>query len=153
MAYDINRVAKTFAEKSNWNLSNLELNKLTYMAHLMKLGRTAGKTGLVKNQFEAWDYGPVAPALYHKAKSFGAKPVGNVFHQYDSIDDPEDIEIVENILEAVGDRTPGQLVAITHWEEGAWNKNYKPGTRGIIISDQDILEEFNKRADRQSKPD
>ncbi len=150
MAYSIYSVAKTFAEKTDWSLSNLELNKLAYLAHMISLGKSNGQRGLVRNVFEAWDYGPVSPGLYHKAKSFGSDPVGNIFHQYESISDPDDIAIVDEVLEGVGARTPGQLVAITHWESGAWYKNYEPGVRGVIIPDEDILDEYRKRAAPQA---
>lgn len=150
MVYSIHSVAKTFAELSDWTLSNLELNKLCYLAHMIKLGRTEGREGLVRNVFEAWDYGPVSPALYHKAKSFGSGDVGNVFHQHPSVTSGIDKEAIEEVWQAVGSRSPGQLVAITHWEQGAWYKNYQAGVKGIVISDEDILDEFRKRTAPQA---
>lgn len=149
MAHSIHSVAKTLGEMADWSLSNFELNKLAYLAHMLKLGETGGREGLVKNVFEAWDYGPVSPALYHKAKSFGSKPVGNIFHQYSTVEDPEDCRILERVMDLARGRSPGQLVAITHWQEGAWYKNYEPGIKGSIIPNEDILEEYTKRA-RQS---
>lgn len=145
MAHSIHSVAKTLGEMSGWSLSNLELNKLAYLAHMLKLGATGGRAGLVKNVFEAWDYGPVSPALYHKAKAFGAKPVANVFYQYSSVEDPEDRKVLEEVMELARQRTPGRLVAITHWPEGAWYKNYEPGVRGSVIPNEDIFEEYNRR--------
>ena len=152
MAHSIYSVAKTFSEKTDWSLSNLELNKLAYLGQMVALGKSNGAKGLVKNAFEAWDYGPVSPALYHKAKSFGSGDVGNIFHQYQSLSDPSDLSVIDEVLEAVGDRSPGQLVAITHWENGAWHKNYEPGQKGIIIPDEDILMEYKARANRQPEP-
>lgn len=116
MVYSVYSVAKVFCEIKDWSLSNLELNKLCYLAHMVKLGKTDCKEGLVKNVFEAWDYGPVAPALYHKAKAFGSGPVRNVFHQYESVPQGDDRDIISRILADLGDMTPGQLVAITHME-------------------------------------
>jgi uncharacterized phage-associated protein len=152
MSHSVYSVAKTFAEKTDWTLSNLELNKLAYLGQMLALGRSDGENGLVRNVFEAWDYGPVSPALYHKAKAFGSGNVGNIFHQYPALTEDSDLSIVDEVLLAVGDRSPGQLVAITHWENGAWYKNYEPGQKGIIISDEDILMEYRARAERQPVP-
>lgn len=38
-----------------------------------------------------------------------------------------------------------KLIAITHWEEGAWARNYIPGSRGIVIPQEDIIAEYEKR--------
>ena len=152
MGYSVYSVAKTFCEKKDWQLSNLSLNKLTYLAHMVKLGRTSGEAGLVDNAYEAWDYGPVSPALYHKAKAFGSGYVGNIFHQYESVVDEDDLSVIQGVLDGVGDMIPGQLVAITHTEVGAWYKNYEPGVKGSIIPDEDILTEYNTRASRQPEP-
>lgn len=146
MENSIHTVAKTIARRADWSLSNLELNKLAFMSHMMRLGENEGRAGLVNNVFEAWDYGPVSPSLYHKAKSFGSKAVGNIFHQYDVITDEEDLATVHGVVDAMSGRKPGELVAITHWEDGAWYKNYQPGVKGIVIPDSDILEEYRKRA-------
>lgn len=152
MAYSVHSVAKTFCEKKDWKLSNLSLNKLVYLAHMVKLGKTDGQEGLVKNAFEAWDYGPVSPALYHKAKAFGASNVGNIFHQYEAVKDDDDLAIIQEVLDGVGDMTPGQLVAITHIKDGGWHKNYEPGVRGSIIPDEDIFAEYILRVSRQPEP-
>ena len=105
--YSVYSVAKTFAELSGWTLSNLELNKLCYLAHMIKLGKTDGKEGLVKDAFEAWDYGPVSPALYHRAKSFGSSAVRNVFHQYDIIEDDGDLNHITEVWRQMQNRSPG----------------------------------------------
>lgn len=143
--HSIHSVAKTFAVISDWSLSNLELNKLCYLAHMIKLGNTDGSAGLVANAFEAWDYGPVCPSLYHKAKVFGSSDVGNIFHQHSEVIDAADLSAINEVWDAVGDHSPGKLVAITHWKEGAWYKNYEAGKKGIVIPNEDILDEFKKR--------
>ena len=40
--------------------------------------------------------------------------------------------------------SPGQLVALTHREGGAWSKVYKPGGKGIVIENSMISEEYTK---------
>jgi Protein of unknown function (DUF4065) len=34
---------------------------------------------LINNHFQAWEYGPVQPELYHKVKFCGDNPIPNIF--------------------------------------------------------------------------
>ena len=141
--------AKTFCELSNWSLSNLKIQKLLYIAHMFALGRSDGAGPLIRDDFEAWDYGPVVPEVYRHTKVFGSSPVGNVFHMVHSAPEGPDRDIIQECHDELGNRSASQLVAITHWEEGAWARNYMPGVRGVNIPDHDILEEYRIRARQQ----
>ena len=148
MAVSVLSAAKTLGELTDWRLSNLELNKVLYLAHMIRLGETNGHDGLITNVFEAWDYGPVSPRLYHKAKIFGSRPVGNIFRQYPSMNDADALQSLSEAVEATEDFSPGRLVAITHWDGGAWYENYQPGVKGVVIPNEDILNEYYRRAGR-----
>jgi len=136
--------AKKVCELRNWRASNLEIQKILYLAHLMALGRSNGAQGLVSEKFQAWDYGPVLPGLYHRAKAFGSGPVQNVFQIY-QLPTGAQAAIIEETVKALAGKSAGELVAITHWEKGAWAKNYVPGATGIVIPDTDILDEYRLR--------
>lgn len=138
------RAAKRLCELSGWTVSNLKINKLLYIAHMFHLGR--GRGPLVSDSFEAWDYGPVLPNVYHQAKAFGSGPVRNVFNRVHDIPSGTEADILREAYESLRNARPGHLVNITHWEHGAWAKNYRPGGRHIIIPDSDILDEFRRRA-------
>lgn len=134
--------AKRLGEKSGWTLSNLQMQKLIYIAHMYYMGRCDDP--LIIGHFEAWDYGPVHPLLYHRLKTYGADFVP-----------PEALHFASPVradhlggeyLDAVVTQLdPDELVAITHWGEGAWALNYRPKTKGIRIPNEDIKEEYNKR--------
>ena len=107
-----------------------------------------GETGLpmFPEDFEAWDYGPVVPSLYHDLKMFGGGPVA----PYSSL------RPVRNLDDKVGDavnqvvalgrtRTPGNLVSMTHWPKGAWSQVYKRHVKGLTIPKLLIRSEFNQR--------
>lgn len=151
MAVPVLAAAKWLGQRSGWSLSNLELQKLIYIAHMLHLGRV--RQPLIAEHFEAWAYGPVAPALYHWVKIFGSAPVQNVFH---AVGDPAEGTEVANLVEAythLSDAPPGRLVAITHWDKGAWAKHYVPGIRGTVIPNSDILQEYRDRENvAQSAP-
>lgn len=135
--------AKRMGERSGWSLSNLELQKLLYIAHMFYLG-TKG-VPLISGHFEAWDYGPVQPVLYHYVKVFGSAPVENVFHSVPDLGSGDELSMLDDAVDQLGQASPGKLVAITHWENGAWAKSYKPGGRGITILNSAILQEYQDR--------
>jgi uncharacterized phage-associated protein len=114
---------------------------------MIHMGRTGGER-LIGAEFEAWDYGPVIPTLYYKVRAFGDKPIRNVFFSARKIRDGEALSALDETCEMLLSKRPGQLVAITHWEHGAWAKNYVPGVHGIVIPDADILGEYRARTAR-----
>jgi len=138
-------VAKVFCEMAEWQLTNLEIQKLLYLAQMIHLGEHGLKSPLFRNAIEAWDLGPVVPAVYHKIKMFGSERVGNVFRATPNIEDDEDSQSIKMTYDVTRGKSASQLVAITHWEKGAWSKNYRPKMRGVVIPNEDILSEYNDR--------
>ncbi len=135
--------AKHLCEISGWRLSNLQLQKMLYMADMNFVGRYGER--MINENFEAWDYGPVLPSLYHKAKAFGAKAVPNVFWGSTSIRGSREAEMLQEAWDNLQTMTPGELVENTHWFNGAWAKRYVPGVRGITISSEDMVNEYRAR--------
>lgn len=136
--------AKTIGSLNNWGRTNLELQKILYIAHMVHLGRNDG-VPLINTHFEAWDYGPVVPYLYHEIKFFGSEPVKDIFFSSHVVQDGTEAEAIEETCEMVSDLTSGRLVAITHWEKGAWAEVYQSGVRNSIIPDDLILREYRAR--------
>ncbi|KAA6406053.1 Panacea domain-containing protein [Candidatus Tokpelaia sp.] len=136
--------AKYLAERSDWSLTNLQMQKILYLAHMVYLGRQRGEP-LIREAFEAWDYGPVCPVLHHKLKIYGAEPVGNIFRSYTQLEDnSNEAKILKEALDSLGNLSGGHLVSITHKRGGAWARNYRNGMRGIPIPNQDIIDEYNE---------
>jgi uncharacterized phage-associated protein len=136
--------AKHICELRDWTATNLEINKILYIAQMLHLGRTNGASPLLSESFEAWDYGPVLPTVYHRAKAFGSAPVRNVFYGCADVTRTE-ADTLKEVSDSLKGKTPGELVAITHWDSGAWAKHYRPGARGSVIPNADILEEYRRR--------
>ena len=139
--------AKRLGNISDWSLTNLEMQKLLYIANMYHLGRH--EEPLIDGHFEAWRYGPVHPTLFYAVGRFGTDHVENIFQEY--VDIPNNSKAAESIDKTyrnLADFTPGRLTAITHWKEGALRKNYNPGVRGIPIPNEHIREEYNKRIGR-----
>ena len=143
MSVSVLSAAKFSCEFSNWSISNLCLQKILYIAHMCHLGQTKGEP-LIDGSFEAWDYGPVHPVLYHKTKIFGADPVGNIFRSYPKIQGRSEKETLMAAIKDLKDISGAKLIALTHREKGAWAKNYHPGALGITIPNEDIIEEYKE---------
>lgn len=143
MTISVLSAAKHLASRSGWSLSNLELQKILYLAHMFFLGRTGGNP-LVHGQFEAWDYGPVHPDLYHRAKIFGSDAVKNIFHDTADLPTGAEREIINEAYDSIGKAGPGRLVHATHRKNGAWERAYVPGMRHCIIPNDDILREYQE---------
>ena len=146
MTVEVFRAAKHLGMCSDWTLSNLEMQKIIYLSHMIHLGQT--EDPLVYGDFEAWDYGPVHPDLYHFLKSFGASPVTNRFGMFDyfeDLDDGKESQLLDSAVQAFPSDSGAKLVNITHSPPSAWCKVYKRGRRGIIIPKDLIIEEYKKR--------
>lgn len=141
--------AKHLGVLSGWSKTNLELQKILYIAHMIHLGEH--KKPLVEGHFQAWVLGPVHPVLYHKAKIFGAKPVRNIFRSIGDLDkNLSETNTLKRTYDVVSEFSGAKLVAITHCDYGAWAKNYKPDEMRNIIPNSDILEEYKERKKRFS---
>jgi uncharacterized phage-associated protein len=121
------------------------VNKILYLAHMMSLGRSDGERPLVSQSFQAWDYGPVLPSVYHRLKAFGSDPAQDVFHAFPDISRTPEGELIDEAAAALANVRPGQLIANTHWKDGAWARYYQPGIRGIVIPNAAILDEYRAR--------
>ncbi|WP_298958130.1 type II toxin-antitoxin system antitoxin SocA domain-containing protein [uncultured Methylobacterium sp.] len=145
MAARLDSVSKFICENSDWTATNLQLQKLLYLAQMIYMGRNAGSR-LVDANFEAWDYGPVEPNLYKKVRMFGSRPISDVFFKARQFKkDDARRTFLEEFCRDLLPKRAGELVEITHWDGGAWAKHYIPGARGIQIPDRDIALEYADR--------
>lgn len=144
MAVSSSSAGRYACEVSNWRLSNLELQKILYIGHMVFLGRSNGAP-LVDEEFEAWDYGPVLPSIYHRLKMFGSDPVKDVFYDARPIEQAPEGSLIREAYSHLAGKKPGELVAITHAPEGAWSMHYRRGIRHIRIPNSDILKEYTLR--------
>ncbi|MEZ6097280.1 MAG: Panacea domain-containing protein [Pirellulaceae bacterium] len=124
------------------------MQKLLYLSHMYSLG-VHNAPLITPDSFEAWDYGPVIPDLYHLLKAFGANRVGNLFH---TVSDagilPKHMEILKDNFNFFRHKSPGDLISRTHRTGGAWSRAYREGHRTIF--DWEIKEEARKHG-RRSK--
>lgn len=147
MAVSALSAARTVCELSGWTVTNLELQKILYIAQMIHLGET--HRPLIHENFEAWEYGPVVPEVYRQVRGFGNGPVRNVFHWVNGV--PENTSEYASLKEAVEiteNLSASRLVSITHWDGGAWYQCYQDGVRRIEIPNKLIEAEFSARTKR-----
>ncbi|PHR46742.1 MAG: hypothetical protein COA32_09680 [Fluviicola sp.] len=152
-AVDIANIFVSKGLEEDSPVTQMQLQKMVYFAHGITLAYTEGKNKLVKEKFEAWDFGPVIPEIYHEFKQFGAKPITpevdiyrliNKGRKFESIEleNPTEKKIVDDTWEALKGLTGIQLSKWTHKDDSAWAKVYRRGSRSIKLKDEDIINDF-----------
>lgn len=72
-----------WAESDGLALSPMKLQKLLYFCHAEFLTETG--TPLIKQGFEAWDYGPVIPSIYREFKKFSDQRITGRANSFDPV--------------------------------------------------------------------
>ncbi len=114
-ALDIARYFITLASPEEEDLiTNLKLQKLLYYAQGFYLALY--DKPLFGEQIEAWQYGPVVPAVYHIYKQYKSNPLP----QPDDFDidkyDTDTQELLDEVYEVYGQYTAPMLMRFTHQE-------------------------------------
>ena len=135
-------------------VTNLALQKLLYFAHGIHLNATAKP--LISGYFEAWQYGPVHPAVYRAFKDAGSDPITFRAERRDVLtgettpiprpSNPLLIRLIRQVLTSYGQLSPGRLVDISHAKGSPWHYIVEKGRTGIAfglrIPDDVILARF-----------
>ncbi len=123
-------VANFFVEKSideKMPITNLKVNKLVYLAHGWHLGFY--EKPLIREDIEAWQYGPVVRSVYDAFKKYGkhriTKPATTGFSdemkEIGELADAETIHFLNSLWNHYRDWTPWQLSALTHEKKSPWD--------------------------------
>lgn len=158
--YDAAAVANTFlelAKRDGKRLSNMQLQKLVYIAHGWMLGIT--DKPLIKNKVEAWQWGPVIPDLYHPLKKYGSGIVDEPLPAKQTLEtETAEMLISSAVWAGYGELSALQLSAITHKDGTPWSKIRleNPG-RHALIPNEVIAEHYqqllNERAGFPIRPE
>lgn len=109
-------------------IGHVKLQKLMYFAHGMHLLETGGP--LVSGNFEAWQYGPVHPALYRAFKGAGAKCIDFRGEKEDVLSGRMEVvpaatnpfarHALMRVLMTLGKMRDFDLVELSHAPGGPW---------------------------------
>lgn len=145
-AMDIARYVVNYANEQEMIVSNLKLQKILYFIQMEFL--IERKAICFKDDIEAWDFGPVVPAVYREFKKYGALNIPKIIHYYDDSDGvwnvkkieykpqicEQDRRIIDSVINECSNYSASQLVEITH-QQTPWIKAYQKGKNSVISID------------------
>ncbi|HZI55526.1 MAG TPA: type II toxin-antitoxin system antitoxin SocA domain-containing protein [Verrucomicrobiae bacterium] len=149
------------ARRDGQDVTPMKLQKLVYLAHGWHLALTGQP--LLEERIEAWQFGPVIPALYRDFKRFGSGPVREMasaialssagiarFH-YPKLADyaqTDDVvfarKLIERIWQVYGEFSAVKLSNASHQAGTPWAQVYREGQQSIAIPDELIADYFKQ---------
>lgn len=158
--YDVRDVANftlDYADQRGVKLTNLSLQKLLYFVHGWFY--SIYEEPLIKNRFEAWQYGPVQRVIYDQFKAFKDAAIHGVRATYlepttgepvyrEPAIEPDHAALIRSVLEKYERYTAGQLVKESHAEDSPWEYVWQQAEEciypGMKIPDSLILDHFKR---------
>ena len=150
MAYPASLIAQLFvnrAIKEGNPITQMKLQKIVYFAHGLYLA--SHNEPLIKENFQAWKFGPVVPDIYHTYKFYGSTPITDTdwvlkkdFHP--ELVDNEAKEVIEDTWEALKDANTIQLSNWTHQKGSPWANHFIQGVNDITIPNEEIGKYFEQ---------
>ena len=140
MAYTAQEVAHYVITKcvnDGYPISNLQLQKILYFLQVASI--RAGRGVAFEDEMEAWQYGPVIPAVYYEFGRYGAMPIIATYSDM-CISGP-DRELFDPVIVSCYKKTAWQLVEESHREGGAWKRIYGGAVTRRTIS-KEVLEQY-----------
>ena len=137
-------------------LSNMQVQKLVYLTHGWH--HVARGEGLVRNDFEAWEYGPVVKVLYSALRRYGDGKIEGRALWYDALREKwalavaplsvETREVLQRVFDRYGTKSAFALSDLTH-ERGSpwydvWFSAAGIGNFGMKIPEKSIAQYFDR---------
>lgn len=145
-----------YADVNGITVTNLGLQKIIYFCHVWFLVST--NKPLIKQNFEAWEFGPVLPYLYRFFKEYGDQKIttratktdhktGNKVIARINMDEGEE-SLLKSIVSFYSRLSVNQLVEQSHIPGGPWHKVWNHEEKvnpGMQISNQAILSFYTSK--------
>ena len=148
--YDARCIGNEFIRRANEqgrHLTHLQIQKLVYFAHARLL--VLHRQPLIDQRFQVWEFGPVAPRLYHALKHHGNQPVLEAIPVGEpTVYSSREAAIFGWCFKRYGYLSGGQLIAITHASDTPWSRADARGQS--FISDDDIADYHAQEWQRES---
>jgi len=158
-------IANEFLRKPGGeSLTQMQLQKLVYIAHGWKLGLLGQP--LTTDEPQAWAYGPVYPDLYDHTKFFGRGAIGREItpdddeavrfftdarrrnvRPYRAELDANERQIIDQVWRRYGKLSGARLSTLTHQPNTPWSDTYD-GARNRVIPQDEIRNHYVELAGR-----
>jgi len=153
--YSAAAIANAFlelAKRDGKSLTNMQLQKLVYIAHGWMLGITG--QSLIKNKVEAWAWGPVIPDLYHPLKKYGSGIVDEPLPAKATLEaETAEMLVTSAVWAGYGDLSALQLSAITHKDGTPWSQvRQQNPARHAEIPNRLIAEHYQQLLHERANP-
>lgn len=149
------------ADKKNIDL--LKLVKLVYIAHGWHLGLYGLDGQLIREDVEAWKYGPVVRSVYDSFKGGGKRTITHIvttgmieeMRRIEDLAGEDTIQFLEKIWKFYREFSGGELSQLTHkkgtpWYQ-TWHDEEKQSDFGVVISKDKIKTYYERRIQKSSK--
>lgn len=136
--YDALTIAKYIINKcfnDGKPVTNLRLQKLLYFIQGMSYVFTGN--ALIRENFHAWQYGPVIPEIYFKYCGYIGDPL-RLRYEVDCIADSDE-RIINAVIQRLEGYSDGELVELSHRNNGPWYRHRKDKS---VIGKREIKEYF-----------
>lgn len=127
------------AREANDTVTPMQILKLVYMCHGWMLGLYGRQ--LIKENVEAWRYGPVIRELYDQVKDFRSQAItAKLSDNVDDFDGPEK-NIMDQVYSKYGKLSGPALSRLTHMKDSPWDITYSLSGQNAVISN-DLIEDY-----------
>ena len=121
-------------------ITNLKLQKILYFLDMTFLVQTEER--LIDDNFEAWQYGPVVPAVYRNFSMLAASPI--IIKQEFQEKFPDNyLDRLNNKIDSLADTPAWDLVEKSHKKDTPWYKTFYSGSCNKEISTE-LMNDFAK---------
>jgi uncharacterized phage-associated protein len=138
-----------FARERGDALTPMQILKLVYIAHGWMLG-LHGRP-LIREEVEAWQYGPVIRQLYNEIRHFKSQPVTGQINKGEGVLDAEESDIISQVYAVYGNKSGPALSRLTHQAGSPWHRVYEPGSFGDVIPNDLIEDHYAQLAKRAAE--
>lgn len=161
MSYDGRAIANFVLDTckaSGRDITNLSLQKIVYFCHVWSLVKL--NKPLVKQKFEAWQFGPVLQYLYRDFKDFERNPITSRAQRLDPSTgklevvlydfDEDTTQFLKKVIDTYSSIGAGNLVQISHAHGSPWYEAWNYGDKinpGMIIENDAIYKYYSRTGD------
>lgn len=145
--YDSRAIANRLlqlAHAAGQPLTPMQVLKLVYICHGWMLGLYDRR--LIRDEVQAWRWGPVIPQLYNAMRNYKNQPVTAPIAAAGVDISRQASNLIRDVFEEYGHLEGMTLSRLTHAPGTPWAETYKPGAFGTVIPTKLIRDHYAELA-------